>query len=138
MKTLLTFFAQLSGPAVPWSETSKWLFGLLGALGVVWLIFSVVIQARKLFGRVPPMQDELEQRDKRLRGEIQHAKNSTLKEFRLVLEPLIERVEKTEAVAQEIQLDQTRRWTELNNEIHAIATDVAFLRGQQKERERNA
>jgi hypothetical protein len=121
-------------PDVPWTVTSKWVWGLMGFLGCVWLVFAVCIQAKRLFGRTPPIQDELERREKKLRGEIMHQKNSALKEMRSVLTPLIARVEKAENDIEEMQLDRSRKWAELQKEIHTIAQDVAFIRGQEKER----
>mgnify|MGYP001306930413 CR=1 FL=1 len=126
---LISFFAQ-GGPVVPWTDTSKWLFGLMGFLGCIWLVFAVVIQCKKLFSRVPPVNETLNLQEKRLRGEMAHQKNSVLKEMRQVLEPLIQRLEKNESAIEDIQADRIRKWDALQREINGVQQDLAFIRGK--------
>jgi hypothetical protein len=75
MKLLL---AQEAIPQVPWSTTSAWLWGAIGFIGIVFLILGVVNQARKLWGRQPPIDvefdnlgEDLEQRERTIRFDIQ-------------------------------------------------------------------
>jgi hypothetical protein len=53
----VNFLAQL--PDVPWNTTGGWMLGLIGVLGATSLVFAVAIQAKKLFGKEPPISEEL-------------------------------------------------------------------------------
>lgn len=66
---IFTILAQ-SQPDLSWPETLKTLVGIVGVLMIVWLIFSVAIAWKKLFGRRPPIQDELDKLEARLHAEI--------------------------------------------------------------------
>ena len=61
--------AQLQ-PELDWSSALKTLVGIVGLLMVVWLVFSVAIAWKKLFGRRPPIGDELDKLEARVRSEI--------------------------------------------------------------------
>lgn len=112
-------------PAVPWSDTTQWIFGACGFLGVVTLIFTVALQARKLFGRTPPIHDELEKRDKALRKMI-FASESNLKG----------RIDKLEQRYEEMQLDRERKWAQLQSEFTEMATTLSYIRGKLDEQEK--
>jgi hypothetical protein len=56
--------------AVNWSTTVKVALGLIGILTVAFLVFGVALQWKKLFGRRPPIKDELDKLEKRLHEEI--------------------------------------------------------------------
>ena len=114
------------GVEVPWEVTVRWIWGALGALGVVSLVFTVAIQARKLFGRTPPLGDEL----KSLRGEIYHAKNSVKKELRAEMARDSLRITELEGLYREMQLDRERKWNELQAEYRKLETTLAFIRGK--------
>lgn len=96
------------------------------------LVLVVWNQGKKAFGLKPPLDDQLKQMVTTLRGEIHREKNSALKEFKLKLAPIVERVAKSESDIEEIQLDRQRKWEKLTTEIHGIATDVAYMRGIRK------
>ena len=66
---IVTILAQ-SQPDLNWPETLKVEVGIVGLLMIVWLVFSVAIASRKLFGRKPPFSDELDKIEKRLHDEI--------------------------------------------------------------------
>lgn len=46
-------------PDIHWPDTIKVIVGLVGLLSIVWLILSVAIACRKLFGKHPPIHEEL-------------------------------------------------------------------------------
>lgn len=51
-------FAQLE-PDIHWPLTLQVLCGGVGLLSIVWLILSVAIACRKLFGKQPPMHEAM-------------------------------------------------------------------------------
>lgn len=116
----------------PWKYFPPWLFGFIGFLSVVLLGLMVIYYMRKVFGRKPPIAEEMKGIVKLLRGEIHREKNSVLKEVGLRLSPLVDRVQKNEDAIEEIQLDRTRKWEALTRSINEVANNVAFLRGQRK------
>lgn len=116
---------------IPWQYFPPWLFGFLGFLSVVLLALMVIYYFKKVFGRRPPIDDALKDMVKHFKAELAREKNSVLKEVRLKLEPLVDRVEKIESSLEDIQLDRQRKWEELSKEMHAIAINVAELRAIQ-------
>lgn len=96
---------------------------------ILWILFFVLLclgiwnQGKKAFGRRPPIDDELEAREKKLRGEIAHAKNSVRKE-------LGDRITDVEEIVGNIQVDRERKWAEWKNEIHAVDSKVERLLGR--------
>jgi len=61
--------AQLQ-PDLNWPETLKALVGIVGILSIIYLVFSVAIAWKKLFGRRPPIAEELDRLEKKLHAEI--------------------------------------------------------------------
>ncbi len=53
-----------------WPATVHFLIGLVGVMGIVYLLIATVNQARKLFGRRPPMDEQVALLDKDLRREM--------------------------------------------------------------------
>jgi hypothetical protein len=113
---------------IPWHYFPPWLFGFIGFLAVVWLALGVVNAGKKLFGRRPPIDDQLKEVVKILRSEIHREKNSVLKEFKLRMIPVEARIQKSEEEIVDIQLGLARKWDELKDSIHAMALDVAVLK----------
>lgn len=105
--------------------TNQFILGACGVLMVVTLVFGVVLQAKKLFGRQPPIDDVL----KGLRKEIYHAKGSVRKE--LLAEMHLDRIRlvKLEEHYEEMQLDRERKWKELNETYHALDLKIAAMTG---------
>lgn len=46
-------------PDVHWPLTVQAIIGLVGVLSIVWLVLSVAIACKKLFGKHPPIHEEL-------------------------------------------------------------------------------
>ena len=62
-------FAQLQ-PDMNWPATLKFIVGMVGMLMIVWLVFSVAIAWNKLFGRRPPIGDEIAALEKKIHSQI--------------------------------------------------------------------
>lgn len=116
--------------AVPWSETSHWLYGLLGFLGIVLLVLLIVVNMRKAFGRVPPFHEELDKRDKAIRKQIYAAENNLRRQFMGLHEAQVQRITMLEEQFAEMQRDRIRKWEELKNGLSDLAANVAFMRGK--------
>jgi uncharacterized protein (DUF342 family) len=108
---------------IQWPATIQFIIGLVGVLSIISLVFGVAIQARKLFGRNPPINDDL----KSLRSEIYHSKNSLRKEFKEVLSKESHRITALEELYREMQLDRERKWKELQTELHELEITTATL-----------
>jgi hypothetical protein len=122
-----TLFAQQQ---VPWPESSHWLLGLIGAAAAIGTLLWAWNQAKKAFGRTPPFHEEMEDRNKGLRSEIYHAKNSALKEIHGRIEPLERRIVRLEDNEEEMKADLVRKWGTLQMEIGEVKEDLAFIRGK--------
>lgn len=110
MKVLhpLTALFLLAEPTVPLPLTGSWFVGLLGALGCVYLVLGVWSQARKIFSRRPPIDEDLARLDARMSKKIDELAGSV----------------------SEVQADRERRWLALQNEISELCERFAFLEGQ--------
>lgn len=104
---------------VPWSATSQWLFGALGFLGIVYLLFGVAIGARKLFGTRPPLDDQLLEVQKVLRAEFKAGDDSLRRSIETILEEIAE-----------MNSTRLRLLSEIKNEIRELSNDVSFIRGR--------
>jgi len=102
-------------PTVPWPVTTQWLFGLLGAAAVVYLGLSIATQARKLWGRRPPIDDDFA----RLRLEMKTGD-----------EALGRRMDQLDEQYISLQTERERTWRELKDEISAVREDLSFIRGR--------
>jgi TolA-binding protein len=112
--------------SIQWPATLQVLVGICGLLTLVALVFTVALQARKLFGRTPPINDELEKRDKALRKMI-FASENNLKER---LQETRQRIENLEARYEEMQIDRQRKWEELQRDFQEVRETLAFIRGK--------
>jgi hypothetical protein len=117
-------FAQTNLPPIPWSTTGTFVLGLIGVLSVVGMMLWIWNQGKRAFGRTPPMNEELDKRDKALRKMIFASENN-----------LKERMARLEDLYAEMQADRLRKWDELQREIKSMAEDIAFMRGHTKGRE---
>lgn len=116
--------------AVPWSETSHWLYGLLGFLGIVLLVLLIVVNMRKAFGRVPPFHEELDKRDKAIRKQIYAVENNLRRQFMSLHEDQVRRIAMLEEQYAEMQRDRIRKWDELRTGLGDLGAAVAFIRGK--------
>lgn len=108
---------------IQWPQTTQTLVGIVGLLAIISLVFSVVIKSKKLFGRNPPIGDDL----KSLRSEIYQSKNSLRKEFREVITKESHRITALEELYREMQMDRERKWKELQTELHEVEITIATL-----------
>lgn len=108
---------------IQWPQTTQTLVGIVGLLAIVSLVFSVVIKSKKLFGRNPPIGDDL----KSLRSEIYQSKNSLRKEFKESMAKESHRITMLEELYREMQMDRERKWAELQKELHEVEITIAML-----------
>jgi hypothetical protein len=112
-------FAQTNLPPIPWSTTGGFMLGLIGVLSVGGLFLWIFNQAKRAFGRTPPMDVELDKRDRALRKMI-FASEQNMKE----------RISRLEDMYAEMQADRIRKWEELQGELTQLGHDLAFIRGK--------
>lgn len=111
-------------PPIPYSTTGQFMLGLLGFLMIVGTVLWIWNQGSKAFGRTPPLNDELEKRDKALRKMIFASENN-----------LKERIKKLEDLYAEMQADRIRKWAELQREIAEQNAALSYIRGKLDEQE---
>jgi hypothetical protein len=120
----------INTPAVPWITTGNVVLGMLVIVMLIGGALWAWNQAKKAFGRKPPLHEEFDDRTKGLRSEIYHAKNSALKEMNGRFEPLEKRVVRLEDNYEDMQADRVRKWEALQREISGVQNDLAFIRGK--------
>lgn len=118
MKGMITL-AQTNLPPIPWSTTGTFTLGLIGLLSVSGLMLWIYNQAKKAFGRNPPMHEELDKRDRALRKMI-FASEVNMKE----------RITRLENLYAEMQADRLRKWEELQTQMNELGNTLAFIRGK--------
>ena len=106
---------------VPWGVTSHWLFGLIGALGVAWLMLGIANQSRKVFGKRPPLYEELGT----LRTELTEADCLLARKLEMEHKELDVRLA-------EIQTLHLREQRVLHRKINGIARSVYLICGRMK------
>ena len=117
--------AQLTLPPIAWGTTGNFLLGLIGTLSVVGLLLWIYNQGKRAFGRTPPIHEDLDARDKRLRQMI-FASEKHLKEEQARQLRLITRLEEQYA---DMQADRVRKWEELHRLIAEQNAALAYIRG---------
>jgi hypothetical protein len=145
---MIPIFADLE---IPMEKLTGWLPGMIAFLFVVALLLTIWNAGNKAFGAKPPLDDQLKHMVKTLRGEIMREKNSALKEYRLKLDPVAARVEKSEHAIIALQkanqdvltkLDDDKqqilaagedRGEKLHDRINDVLSAVSELRGQMSE-----
>jgi hypothetical protein len=115
--------AHVTASEVPWPITGNWLLGLIGVLSVAYLILGVAQQSRRLFGKHPPLADELVRIDHDLRRELARATQDCERRHALLHSEFEERL-------RELALERVRSLSELHQKINGVAEDVAFIRGK--------
>jgi 16S rRNA U516 pseudouridylate synthase RsuA-like enzyme len=123
---------------IPWSATTTWLLGALGALTLFWIIISTINQARKLWGRKPPMDEQISALDKSIRREIKAGDEALQDQLDEVVQDRIEhhaQIERTiGAISNKIEdlktdffADGARRTEATNVEIRKLAVAIGRL-----------
>jgi len=110
-------------PPIQWPVSGEWLVGLIGVLGVVYLILGVVYQGRLLFGKHPPLSEEVSRIYQELRRELAST-NQVCEQRHGAL-----RVEVDERF-RDLSLERVRSLGELHEKINMVAGDIAFIRGR--------
>jgi len=115
--------SQIDVTAVPWPVTGNWLLGLIGVLSVACLVLGVAQQSRRLFGKHPPLSQELARIDQDLRLELSRARQDCERRHTCLRSEVEERF-------RDLAIDRARSLGELHEKINAVASDVAFIRGK--------
>lgn len=108
---------------VPWPLTGHWFVGLIGVLGVVYLVLGVAQQCRRLFGKHPPIGEELTRVNHDLRNDLARVAMDCERRHGSLHDELDERF-------RELSLERTRSLGELHEKINGVASDAAFIRGK--------
>jgi len=115
--------AQIQTPPIPWPLTGNWVLGLIGVLAAVYLVLGVAGQCQKLFGKNPPLSDELLRIDRQARADLAQTAQDCERRHSTLRHEMDERL-------REIAVERTRNLGELHEKINAVAADVAFIRGK--------
>lgn len=104
--------AQLE-PEIHWPATVQTLIGIVGLLAIVWLILSVAIACKKLFGKRPPVHEELA----RLREEFMQGDESLLAAIK------IEAAARERAIS-DINVSRAATLVEINTRIDELPSRI--------------
>jgi hypothetical protein len=110
MSNLLLAQVELSGT---WPATIKVAIGIIGLLCIASLIFSVVLQSRKLFGRRPPIEDELDKLEKKLHAEVMDSFGRAYK-----------RAEEAHAAAESLSADTDQKFEKLHEDRQRVQENI--------------
>lgn len=125
-------------PPTQWPQTVQWLAGAAGVLAITFLILNTIISVRKVFGRKPPMDEQLSSIEKTVRREFQSADAALQKQLDSLAEQRAEDTAhfsravsdiyvKVDSVKDEIMADGMRRTETTNTEIKRLATAIGRL-----------
>jgi hypothetical protein len=114
----LLLLAQIE-PDIKWPDTMKVLIGIVGLLSVVWLVLSVAIASKKLFGKHPPIQEEL----KAVRDEFQAADSALARRIQ-------EETQKRETAIENINIDRARTLGQLHRKMNSINRNLYLIAGK--------
>jgi len=101
---------ELSGT---WPATAKAGLGIIGLLCIASLVFSVVLQSRKLFGRRPPIEDELERLEKKLHAQVLESYGRAYK-----------RAEEAHALAEALRADMDQKFDKLHEDRQRVQENI--------------
>jgi len=114
----MILLAQLE-PDIHWRSTLYVLGGLVGLLSVVWLILSVAIACKKLFGKHPPVHEELA----KLREEFLQGDETLLAALQL------ETTERQKAI-EKIQAQRTDSLRQLDKRFERVMFALGKIAGR--------
>ena len=106
-------------PSVAWPEIGGWMIGLVGVLGVLFLVLNVIKVCLELFGRKQSVEAIINQREQLLRCEIQT----------LAVRVTQQRADMEERF-QSLNIERTRNLEALHEKINGVRDSVNFMRGK--------
>lgn len=109
----------LAAAQIEWPATIQLLMGIVGLLSIVALIFTVALQARKLFGKHPPLHEEM----KSVREEFRAADQALALSLR-------EEGEKREQQFAELQIERQRTLSHLHKKMNGISRNLYLIAGK--------
>jgi hypothetical protein len=110
-------FADIT-PQVPFNITGSWLLGLIGCLSIIYLILGVWSSARKLFGRRPPIDEDIARLQASMKIELE--KQTTF---------LTRRIDEVHQNTEELRLERERTWKAFQAQISELGQQFAYLSG---------
>ncbi|MBC8095740.1 MAG: hypothetical protein H7Y43_08000 [Akkermansiaceae bacterium] len=118
---------------IQWPQTMTTVAGLVGLLtiGVLGLTFWSL--CKKLFGLTPPMGEEMDKRDKKLRQMI-FASETNLK---AAIDRAEKRTDRLEDLYREMEQDRARKWSVLQNQLHDLDKKIAIVIDQLSRKDQN-
>ena len=109
----------LAEAQIEWPATIQVLIGIVGLLSIVALIFTVALQARKLFGKHPPLHEEM----KSVREEFRAADQALLIALR-------EESEKREVQFADLQIERQRTLSNLHKKMNGMSRNLYLIAGK--------
>jgi len=109
--------AQLS--PIEWNTTGNFVLGLIGVLGVVLIVMQIAVAGRKLFGKHPPIHEEL----RAVRNEFQSADAALARAIR-------EEREKRELAFSDLAIERARTLGQLHKKMNGISRNVYLIAGK--------
>ena len=117
-------------PEIPWNVTFFVLLGLIGILAVVALVFTVLLQGKKLFGKNPPVHEEIRAIRAEFSAALKDMANKTRISVKGAYNEIEKESEKREEGFRELNLDRERKWLQLTNEIKTLGNKLSFFEGK--------
>ena len=126
----MTMFLADANIDIPWPVISHWLQGLVGFMVLACLALTLVKLCKSVFGRKPPLSEEIKKLEKKMAGVVMHQKNSALKEMGNRHRALSERVDKTEKHIEQIQTERAATLEKINNRFERVLMGIAAIAGK--------
>ena len=124
---MIELFAQTN---VPWPVSSQWLLGFIGVSVGAGSVLFTYNQARKAFGRKPPLEQEIAAGHTTVRKQIYAVENNLRREFQQRHVEAERRITMLEERYTEIEADKLRTWQKLQEEISEVRETLGFIRGK--------
>lgn len=103
--------------------TGNWFLGLIGVLSVACLVLGVAQQSRRLFGKHPPLSEEVNRMDQERRREMLLVTQDCERRHTTLRGEMDERF-------RDLAIENARSLGELHEKINAVASDLAFIKGK--------
>jgi hypothetical protein len=131
----MILLAQISNQ-IEWPVMGSWTLGFLGVMAMLSLVLAVWIQCRKLFGKHPPISEELAairedfaKSEKRWGEKLDRSETKFEERIDSIMRVIEEDKRAVNERFRETSLDKQRSVSELHEKVNKVASDVAFIRG---------
>ena len=114
-------------PQVPWNTTGTFTLGLIGVLAVIALVLNVALASKKLFGKHPPIHEELHA----IRLEFTQALANQEREHKISVKGAYKKIEEEAAARADefrtLALERERNLKTIRDDFEAIRTAQAVM-----------